>query len=105
MDMNKAKERSLLRFINAQDFGGIYDNTSTYAQALEEIRNGKKETHWMWYVFPQLNGLGYSEISKFYGLEGWEEAFAYMQNPVLSARLIEATEAVMNNTPNTLTFI
>jgi uncharacterized protein (DUF1810 family) len=95
--MNKAKERNLLRFIHAQDSGGIYDGTSTYKQALEEIRNGYKKSHWIWYVFPQMKGLGHSEISEFYGINGREEAKAYMENPILSKRLIEATQAVLDS--------
>ena len=95
--MNKAKERNLLRFIHAQDSGGIYDGTSTYEQALEEIRNGYKKSHWIWYVFPQMKGLGHSEISEFYGINGREEAKAYMENPILSQRLIEATQAVLDS--------
>ena len=95
--MNKAKERNLLRFIHAQDSGGIYDGTSTYKQALEEIRNGYKKSHWIWYVFPQMKGLGHSEISEFYGINGREEAKTYMENPILSQRLIEATQAVLDS--------
>ena len=74
--MNEARQRNLLRFIHAQDSGGIYDGTSTYKQALEEIRNGYKKSHWIWYVFPQMKGLGHSEISEFYGINGREEAKA-----------------------------
>ena len=88
---------NLLRFIHAQDAGGLYDNTETYQTALQEIRNGHKKTHWMWYVFPQMKGLGKSEISQFYGINGREEAYAYMENPILRERLIEATEAVLHN--------
>ena len=95
--MNKARQRNLLRFIHAQDSGGIYDGTSTYKQALEEIHNGHKRTHWIWYVFPQMKGLGHSEISEFYGINGREEAKAYMENPILSQRLIEATQAVLDS--------
>ena len=95
--MNEAKQRNLLRFIHAQDSGGIYDGTSTYKQALEEIRNGYKKSHWIWYVFPQMKGLGHSEISEFYGINGREEAKAYMENPILSQRLIEATQAVLDS--------
>lgn len=95
--MNPAKERNLLRFIHAQDFGGIYDNMETYQTALEEIKRGCKKTHWMWYVFPQMKGLGKSEVSKFYGIDGREEAYEYISNPILRERLIEATEAVLNN--------
>lgn len=95
--MNEAKQRNLLRFIHAQDSGGIYDGTSTYKQALEEIHNGYKKSHWIWYVFPQMKGLGHSEISEFYGINGREEAKAYMENPILSQRLIEATQAVLDS--------
>ena len=95
--INKAKQRNLLRFIHAQDSGGIYDGTSTYKQALEEIRNGYKKSHWIWYVFPQMKGLGHSEISEFYGINGREEAKAYLENPILRERLIEASKAVLDN--------
>lgn len=95
--MTEARQRNLLRFIHAQDSGGIYDNTSTYTQALQEIKNGHKQTHWIWYVFPQMRGLGKSEISQFYGINGREEAYEYIANPILRDRLIEATEAVLNN--------
>ena len=95
--MTEARQRNLLRFIHAQDSGGIYDNTSTYSEALQEIKNGYKKTHWIWYVFPQMKGLGKSEISEFYGIDGREEAYAYIAHPVLRARLIEITEAVLNN--------
>ena len=94
---NQAKQRNLLRFIHAQDCGGIYDNTSTYKEALQEIRNGYKKSHWIWYVFPQMKGLGKSEISEFYGINGREEANEYIANPILRERLIEATQAVLDN--------
>lgn len=90
--------RSLLeRFVHAQDSGGLYDGTGTYAEALEEVRAGHKRGHWMWYVFPQMKGLGRSELSEFYGIDGREEAYAYIAHPVLRARLVEITEAVLNN--------
>ena len=73
--MTEARQRNLLRFIHAQDSGGIYEGTSTYTQALQEIKNGHKCTHWIWYVFPQMRGLGKSEISQFYGIDGREEAY------------------------------
>lgn len=94
---NEAKQRNLLRFIHAQDSGGIYDNTGTYAEALQEVKNGHKHGHWMWYVFPQMKGLAHSEISKFYGINGREEAKAYIEHPVLRERLVEITEAVLKN--------
>jgi uncharacterized protein (DUF1810 family) len=95
--MNEARQRNLLRFIHAQDAGGLYDNTETYQTALQEIRNGHKRTHWIWYVFPQMKGLGHSEISEFYGINGREEAKAYIENPILRERLIEATQAILNS--------
>ena len=87
----------LQRFINAQEFGNIEFGTESYATALEEIKSGRKKTHWIWYVFPQLKGLGKSYLSQFYGLNGREEAKAYIEHPFLKEKLIEATEAVLNN--------
>lgn len=95
--MNKQQERNLLRFIHAQESGGLYENTETYQTALQEIKEGHKKTHWMWYVFPQMKGLGKSEISNFYGINGREEAYAYINNPILNSRLIEATKAVLDS--------
>ena len=92
---NEAKNRNLLRFIHAQDSGGIYDGTGTYAQALQEVKAGHKQGHWIWYVFPQMKGLGKSEISEFYGINGREEAKAYIEHPVLRERLVEICEAVL----------
>ena len=96
-EWNDAKKKNLLRFIHAQDSGGIYDGTGTYAEALQEVKNGHKSGHWVWYVFPQMKGLGKSEISQFYGIDGREEAKAYIENPVLRERLIEISETVLNN--------
>lgn len=87
----------LKRFINAQNSGNVEYGTESYETALAEIKAGHKKTHWIWYVFPQLKGLGKSHLSQFYGIDGREEAYAYMENPILSKRLIEATEAVLNN--------
>ena len=92
---NEAKNRNLLRFVHAQDNGGIYDGTGTYAQALQEVKAGHKRGHWIWYVFPQMKGLGKSEISEFYGINGREEAKAYIEHPVLRERLVEICEAVL----------
>ena len=94
---NVAKNRNLLRFVHAQDSGGIYDGTGTYAQALQEVKAGHKRGHWIWYVFPQMKGLGKSEISEFYGINGREEARAYIEHPVLRERLVEICEAVLNS--------
>ena len=92
---NEEKNRNLLRFVHAQDNGGIYDGTGTYAQALQEVKAGHKRGHWIWYVFPQMKGLGKSEISGFYGINGREEAKAYIEHPVLRERLVEICEAVL----------
>ena len=84
MDIN-----SLDRFLEAQE--------DMYETALEEIKNGEKESHWMWYIFPQLRGLGKSQMAYAYGINGIEEAKAYLAHPVLSARLIEITEALLEH--------
>ena len=102
MESNKdrqieARQRNLLRFVHAQDSGGLYDGTGTYAEALQEVKSGHKFGHWIWYVFPQMKGLGKSEISQFYGINGREEAKAYIENPILRERLVEISEVVLNN--------
>ena len=97
MTKEEAKNRNLLRFVHAQDNGGIYDGTATYAQALQEVKAGHKRGHWIWYVFPQMKGLGKSEISEFYGINGREEAKAYIEHPILRERLVEICEAVLNS--------
>ena len=78
---------NLNRFIEAQN--------RDYDTALAEIRAGKKASHWMWYIFPQLKGLGRSSTSGYYGLSGIKEAQAYLSDPILKARLIEITDAVI----------
>lgn len=65
-----------------------------YGQALAELRAGRKRTHWMWFVFPQLKGLGASPTAQFYGLGSLAEARAYLAHPVLGRRLLECTAAV-----------
>lgn len=87
----------LQRFLNAQDSGLVDEGTETYATALKEIKAGHKRTHWIWYVFPQMKGLGHSYLSEFYGINGREEAKAYIEHPILRERLIEATQAVLDN--------
>ena len=82
-------DHSLERFVVAQE--------RMYTRALEEVKNGKKLTHWIWYIFPQLKGLGYSNKSIYYGLDGIEEARAYLAHPILGARLREITTAVMQS--------
>lgn len=97
MNKEEAQKRNLLRFVHAQDGGGIYDGTGTYAEALQEVKAGHKRSHWIWYVFPQMKGLGHSEMSKFYGINGREEAKAYIEHPILRERLVEICEAVLNS--------
>lgn len=67
-----------------------------YPLALKEIKKGKKKTHWIWFIFPQLKGLGFSDYSKYYGIDGINEAKAYMQDGILRARLVEITQALEN---------
>lgn len=77
----------LERFIAAQ--GGVYD------QALRELRAGAKRSHWMWFVFPQLVGLGHSATARLYGIADMREAQAYLADPVLGPRLAECTDAML----------
>ena len=87
----------LKRFLDAQESGGLYDNMTNYHTALQELRNGHKQTHWIWYIFPQMKGLGKSNLSKYYGINGREEAYAYIDHPVLRERLVEITQAVFDS--------
>lgn len=79
----------LKRFIDAQNEGNSYKN------ALKEIGNGKKEGHWMWYIFPQLRGLGRSDIAMFYGIIGKAEAKAYLADKTLGGRLREICNSLI----------
>jgi uncharacterized protein (DUF1810 family) len=78
---------NLRRFVEAQS-GGVYE------QALAELRDGDKRSHWMWFIFPQHADLGRSSTAKFYGLSGVEEARAYLGHPILGPRLTECCEAL-----------
>jgi len=78
---------NLLRFLTAQD--GIYES------ALRELRAGRKEGHWMWFIFPQIKGLGSSSTAQFYAIENLDEAAAYLAHPILGPRLIECCEALL----------
>ncbi|MBR5716099.1 MAG: DUF1810 domain-containing protein [Bacteroidales bacterium] len=84
---------NLERFVEAQDTEPLGD----YRQALAEMRAGEKRGHWIWYIFPQMRGLGRSPNSDFFGLSGLEEAKAYLAHEVLGPRLREITEAVLEN--------
>lgn len=88
---------SLNRFLEVQEL--------MYATALEEIKKGEKESHWIWYIFPQLRGLGYSPKAYTYGINGLEEAKAYLEHPVLSARLIEISEALLAHKEESIEYI
>jgi uncharacterized protein (DUF1810 family) len=81
-------EFDLDRFVAAQDDGG------TYARAVDELRGGHKQSHWMWFVFPQLAGLGQSSMSRRYAISSLPEAVAYLAHPVLGPRLVECAGIV-----------
>jgi uncharacterized protein (DUF1810 family) len=81
---------SLQRFVTAQDSAG------TYAAALGELRAGRKRGHWMWFVFPQVAGLGRSSTAQAYALSGRAEARAYLAHPVLGARLRACSQALLS---------
>lgn len=90
-----AKENDLKRFIDAQE--------KDYLTALSELKNGRKQSHWMWYIFPQIQGLGISETSNFYAVRDIDEAAAYLSHPVLGERLIRISKellALKNNDAN-----
>ena len=78
----------LQRFVDAQE--------EIYATALAELKAGDKRTHWMWFIFPQMRGLGFSSNAQFYGIASLEEARAYLAHPVLGPRLRECTQAVLD---------
>ncbi|MEJ8755780.1 DUF1810 domain-containing protein [Pontibacter sp. H259] len=78
---------NLQRFLQAQE--------NTYQTALAEIRNGRKRSHWMWFIFPQMAGLGFSETSQFYAIKSIAEATAYLNHPILGKRLVEISEALL----------
>jgi len=77
----------LQRFIDAQK--------QDYATALDEMKNGRKISHWMWYIFPQIQGLGFSSTSQHYAISGLQEATAYLNHPILGQRLIEISKVLV----------
>ena len=87
----------LIRFLEAQN--------QVYLKALSEIKKGKKDTHWMWYIFPQMKELGSSEMAQFYGIENSCEATAYLQHPVLGQHLIEISSVLLKLNGKTATEI
>ena len=86
------READLSRFVEAHE--------RSYSRALEEIREGRKQSHWMWYIFPQIAGLGLSSTSRFYAIEDLDEARAYMQHPMLGAHMIEICDALLGLSAN-----
>lgn len=84
------------RFIKAQE-----QPYSGYQQALPEIQRGLKRGHWIWYIFPQMKGLGYSHMSDYYGISGLKEAQDYMANEILSTRLREISSALLSHKDKT----
>ena len=80
-------ERGLDKYVSAQ--------ARDYDDALREIRGGRKRSHWIWYIFPQLDGLGYSPTAQYYGIRDLEQAKDYMAHPVLGPRLVEISEALL----------
>lgn len=85
---------NLRRFVEAQDDAAIY------ARALGELRDGHKRSHWIWFVFPQVAGLGSSPLSRAYAIRSLEEARAYLAHPTLGPRLRESCEALLANDPS-----
>ena len=83
-----AKQNNLKRFLDAQE--------ADYSIALSEIKTGKKRSHWMWYIFPQIQGLGFSETSRFYGIKDINEAQEFLEHPVLGARLVEISSQLLD---------
>ena len=80
-------EHSLQRFVAAQE--------RDYQTALKEIKAGRKRSHWMWYIFPQIDGLGFSEMARSYGIKDLDEAAAYLAHPLLGRRLTEISHALL----------
>ena len=78
----------LNRFLKAQEHD--------YVRALAEIRGGRKRSHWMWYIFPQIEGLGHSSTARFYSIKNFEEAKAFLAHPILGARLRECAQATLS---------
>lgn len=89
---SRGREADLSRFVEAHD--------RSYSRALEEIREGRKQSHWMWYIFPQIEGLGLSSTSRFYAIADLEEARAYMQHPMLGAHMIEICGVLLGLSAN-----
>jgi len=81
-------KNNLSRFLEAQD--GVYET------ALKEVKKGRKTGHWMWYIFPQISGLGFSETSRFYAIKNQAEAVEYLNHEILGTRLVEISAELLN---------
>lgn len=91
------KENNLQRFIDAQE--------TDYQTALSEVKNGRKQSHWMWYIFPQIQGLGFSETSRSYAIKDLNEAETFSKHPVLGSRLITICNELLTLSGNNATRI
>lgn len=83
------KTDHLKRFLDAQ--------ANDYSRALAEIKNQRKQSHWMWYIFPQISGLGFSDTARFYAIKDLGEATDYLEHPILGKRLIEIASALLGS--------
>lgn len=93
MSNNDFDKYNIQRFLDAQE--------NIFGTALQELNNGEKRSHWMWFIFPQLKALGRSEMSEYYGISGKEEAMAYFKNPILRNRYLECCRVLLAlNTDN-----
>jgi uncharacterized protein (DUF1810 family) len=82
------QSENLQRFLDAQQ--------SDYEIALSEIKNGRKRSHWMWYIFPQIQGLGFSETSRFYAINNIEEVEQFLRHPLLGKRLVDISNELLH---------
>ena len=92
--MNGPNPYNLQRFVDAQD--------RVYNEVYSELRHGRKQSHWMWFVFPQIAGLGHSPIARTYAISSLEEAKAYLRHPILGPRLMECTQLVLEVSERTI---
>lgn len=90
-------KEGLQRFLTAQ--------RNSYETALREIRSGQKRSHWMWFIFPQIAGLGYSETAQYYAIRDMEEAKEYLKNDVLRSRLLEISQALLETESDDATYV
>jgi uncharacterized protein (DUF1810 family) len=88
--------QALERFVEAQDHVLAMSDRSVYSHALEELQQGRKRTHWMWFVLPQIAGLGASDMSRVYAIASLEEAKAYLEHPKLGPRLRQCVQAALD---------